>query len=196
MARTGTADDALDLGSWCILRMASADTLKVLRALQMVGLSVWTPVERRMKKMPRNDAQFDKEIPLMPSYVFGHVQNLPELLRLAMVPGTDLPRFSMFRHQGGIPLIADDQLNALRAEEERTTRVFEKLRRRGLKGPKFDGGMTVRTTEGPFEGLSGVVEGQRGEFTLVSYAGFHQPIKIASLLLVSDVASGEMSDAA
>lgn len=195
---TGVASDILDLGSWCILRMASADTLRVLRSLQNAGLEVWTPIEKRTKRMPRTRAQFDKETPLMPSYVFGHVAHLTELIQLAMLPNKDHPRFSMFRYQGGIPLIADEQLKALRDEEARVIGVFERLKRRGKKGAKMAKGSEVRMTEGPFAGMSGIVEDHQGQFTLVDMAIFGKivTIKISSLLLAENVAQGEVPNAA
>lgn len=178
----------LDLGSWCILRMASADTLRVFKSLSDAGLGVWTPIERKIGRMPRTRTQFDKEAPLMPSYVFGRVEHISELLRLAMIPNRQHPRFSVFRYRDGIPLIADDELECLREAEGHKRRVFEKWRRRGTKGPKLNPGDVVRMTEGAFAGLSGIVEDTQGQFTLVSIDGFHKPIKVASLLLAGSVA--------
>lgn len=180
--------ETLDLGSWCILRMASADTLRVAKSLAAAGLQVWTPVERRSGRSRHDRSRFDKETALMPSYVFGRVEHLTEMLRLAMLPQRNHPKFSVFRYQGGIPLIADEQLDALRAEEDRSLRLFERLKRRGLKGPAIASGTTVKMTEGAFAGLSGVVEDQQGQYTLVSIDGFHKPIKVASVLLLEESA--------
>lgn len=181
----------LDLGSWCILRMASADTLRVFRSLVGAGLVVWTPIERRAGRMPRTKAQYDKEFALMPSYAFGHVSHLDQLLGIAMVPNRDHPPFTVFRYQGGIPLIADDQLDALRAEEARTLRVWEKLKRRGKKGPRLDVGTEVRLPEGPFAGIGGIVADVQGQYTLVDISIFGRPqqIKVASILFESEPAA-------
>jgi transcription antitermination factor NusG len=178
--------DALDLGSWCILRMASGDTLKVAKSLSDAGLTVWTPVERHTSRKPRSQARTDRTFALMPSYVFGHVRDLDELLRAALSPKRDSPAFSVFHHLGGIPLIADYELEALRGEEARLGRVFDKHQRKGQRGPTFGQGETVKITEGGFAGLSGVVQDQRGQYTLVSFDGFHGPVKVSSLLLLSD----------
>jgi transcription antitermination factor NusG len=180
--------DILDLGSWCILRMASGDTLKVARSLAAVGLDAWTPIEKRAGKMPKTGASFDKDRALMPSYVFGRVEHVNELLRLAMMPNRQHPRFWVFHHKGGIPLIADSELNALRGEEERKRGVFDRWRRRGMKGPKLARHTQVRMPEGPFAGLSGIVEDTEGQFTLVSVEGFFEPIKVASCLLLENMA--------
>lgn len=182
----------LDLGSWCILRMASADTLKLARSLSEAGIAVWTPVERRIGRTRRTRTRYPKEGALMPSYVFGRVEHVAELLRLAMMPQRDHPRFSVFRYQGGIPLIADEQLDALRSEEDRQARVFAKLFRRGSRAPTIMPGTEVRLPDGPFAGISGIVEGSQGQYTLVDIDVFGkaQTIKVASLLLAENMAEG------
>src|SRR5690606_2863879 len=116
------ARDLLDLGSWCILRTASGDTLKLVDSLTVAGLNVWTPVERKVVRIRRDRSRLPREVALMPSYVFGRVEHLSEMLRLSAIPTLDHPRFSVFRYREGIPLIADDQLEPLRAEEARTHR--------------------------------------------------------------------------
>lgn len=177
------ARDELDLGSWAILRMGSADTLRVVKALSDSGFNVWTPIESKASRMPRTRARYEKDVPIMPSYAFAHVDGLDALLRLAMIPRRDIPRFTVFHHQGGIPLIADWSLSPLREEEDRKARIFEKAKRKGIRAPVFAKGYEVTISEGSFAGLSGVVEDSRGQFTLVSFEGYHTPIQIASILL-------------
>ena len=80
---TALGKDVLDLGSWCILRMAGGDTLRLVRSLRAAGIEAWAPIEKRVAKMPRTGAPFDKESALMPSYVFAPVEHVDELLRLA-----------------------------------------------------------------------------------------------------------------
>jgi hypothetical protein len=184
--------NTLDLGSWCILRMASADTVRLVEALDGIGLGVWTPIERKVIRRPRRRASPDKAVPMMPSYAFGHVDDLNELLCLSRSFMPDHPPFSVMHHRGGIPLIADDELVPLREEEGRLHTVFERFRRKGQKGPSYAKGTHVRLTEGPFEGLPGIVEGEQGQFTLVSFSGFHRPLKISSLLLIGDMAEVDL----
>jgi transcription antitermination factor NusG len=190
----GRDTDVLDLGSWCVLRMASADTLRVFRSLVGAGFEVWTPIERRTKRMPRTRAEFDKEAALLPSYIFARVAHVTELASLSAVPNREHPPFSMFRYQGGIPLISDDQLDTLRAEEDRVMRVFEKSKRRGKKGAKLGKGSEVRMIDGPFAGMSGIVEDHQGQFTLVDMAIFGKTmsIKISSLLLAENMARDDL----
>lgn len=187
------ADHVLDLGGWFILRMSSAATLSLAEALTRAGFDVWTPVERTIGRMPRTRTEYDKAKALMPSYVFANICHFDDLARLAVVPNRECPRFSLFRYNGGVPLIADAELGALREEEVRTRNIFDRLKAKGKKGPAFVKGTHVRATSGGFEGLSGVVEDTQGQCTLVSYAGFHKPIKIASLLLLPDDARNAQS---
>lgn len=185
--------DTLDLGAWFILRMSSAATLSVCEGLKRAGFDVWTPVERKIGRMPRTRTAFDKQRPLMPSYVFANVQDIDALAELAVIPNRECPRFTLFRHNNGIPLIADEELEALRAEESRMQRIFDRQKVKGRKGPSFEKGASVKAQSGGFEGLSGIVEGTQGQYTLVTYAGFGKPIKIASLLLLPDEVTNRQS---
>jgi hypothetical protein len=190
----GSTNDTLDLGSWCILRMASADTLKVARALDAAGLSVWTPTERKFGRKPRTRARYEREAAIMPTYAFGHVRCLGSLLRLTALPTSDYPKFQVFRFNGGIPLVSDEALEPLRQLEQHNASLFARWVRKGMKAPTFAPGSQVRMTEGAFGGLSGIVEGAQGQYTLVSIPGFHKPIKVASILLDRDAIS--MAEAA
>ena len=182
----GKDEETLDLGSWFILRMASADTLRMFDVLRRRGFNVWTPVERKVVRRPRTKAKADMRFALMPSYVFAGVEHLTELAALASVPPGDNPRFTIFRHFGTIPLVGDGELGALRSEEARTERVFEKHKRMGIKGPIFHKGAEFTMGEGSFAGLTGMVDGGDGQFTLVSFEGFPVKIKIASCILEKD----------
>ena len=185
------ADETLDLGSWFILRMSSKETLSVAKGLAKAGFDVWTPIERRKGKMPRTRTAYDKEFALMPSYVFVNIHHLAEIQHLSMLPPRNIPQFTLFQYQGGVPLIADHQLDALRAEESRLQAIYERQCRKGKKGPRFNPGTLVRIDDGGFAGMEGVVEDQQGQFTLVSFAGFHAPIKVASVLLEHEKSESE-----
>lgn len=177
--------DTLDLGAWFILRMASSDTLKVAEFLNGQGLTIWTPTYRKAGRMPRTRVEFDKEFPLMPSYAFAHVDALGELSRWR--PRTGEPRFSLFRLHGGFPLVDDAQLTQLRNEEARLNAIYDRQKRKGVKGPAFGKGSSVKLPQGGFAGLTGTVEEQSGGYTVVRVEGFAQPIKIASILLEEEV---------
>src|SRR5690606_1032057 len=65
-----TKHETLDLGSWCILRTASVDTLHLAKSLRDVGLEVWAPVEKKVGRMPRTRTPIDRDVALMPCYAF------------------------------------------------------------------------------------------------------------------------------
>ena len=185
----------LDLGAWFILRMANVDTVKVYRALLAYGIEAWTPIERKVRRTPRKRLPYDSEAALLPSYVFASAAQLDEVLKLSRRPNREIPQFSVLHHLNGVPLIDDCQLDALRGEEGRLGKIFERLKRMGRKGPKLLPGDSVKMHEGPMMGLSGVVEGQQGQYTLISFDGFPSSIKISSILLLPDEAK-EIAQAA
>jgi hypothetical protein len=167
--------------------MASTDTLRLAHSLNRRGFNVWTPTVRKAGRMPRTRVEFDKEFPLLPSYAFARVDDLEGLAKAALLQAAGEPRFSLFRYQGGFPLIDDMQLGALRLEEGRLNAIYERQKRKGVKGPALTKGERVNLPEGGFAGLVGTVEEQSGGFTLVNVEGFNQPIRIASILLATEV---------
>lgn len=183
--------DVLDLGSWCILRTASSDTLSTCDALVAMGFLAWTPRERRIGKLPRTQKTHIKKFPMMPTYVFAPAVRMDELLALSVVPATNCPPFTIFKYDGGFPLIADGELDALRAEEERRNEIFERQRDKGRKPPVFKSGLEVILSKAGFKGLRGKVVESEGSFTIIDIPGFVHPIKIASLQLERDVLAGE-----
>ena len=176
----------LELGGWFILRCASADTLKLAVSLTRAGLGVWTPIEKSLRRTSRKRVPFDRQTPLMPGYLFAKTDGFDQLINMAALPGSDHPRFSVFVYLGGVPVIADDELGPLRAEEDRTLRIFERLKRVGKKSPVLAKGEEVRIYSGPMEGLTGVVEGHQGQYTLVCFPAFPKAIKISSFLLFDE----------
>lgn len=185
------ASDILDLGKWCILRMASLDTLPVKEALEKMGFEVWTPIERKAGRRPRTRKEYDKTLAITPSYVFAPADRLDDLLAMSVNPLSDCPRFTVFRHGDGFPLIADVELEALRHQERVRNEHYDKQQARKRKSPSFAPGLEVPLTAPGFEGLSGTVRESKGGQTWIDVPGFPMPIKIASLLLQSDVLANE-----
>lgn len=180
-------DETLDLGSWFILRCASVDTLKLADQLRKRGHDVWTPIQRKRGKRPRTRTTFDKEFAVLPSYVFANTHDLPGIARLATIPTADTVRFTLFRTlDGGLPLIDDNQLAALRWHEEKLQKQYEAAIRKGIRAPRFNAGHTVTLSGGGFDGLEATVIEHKGQFALVDIPGFAEPVKIASLLLLED----------
>ncbi len=167
-----------ETSGWIVLRCSGSNTLKLAGTLSADGFDVWTPVEEVDKRKPRRPGRNRETLPVMAGYIFAKARHLLDLLEMSH-PDTNPERgFSVFRHNGRFPLIADEALNPLR--------VIERKRTPADKAPRFTKGEMVKLTEGGFAGLSGVVELTRGQFTLVTFPGFPMPIKISSFLLLPE----------
>lgn len=185
----------LDLGSWFILRMASADTLKVTDALRKRGFEVWTPIRKKLGKPHKGGEPNEKRFPVTPGYVFASIQDMPQIDALAVVPTTDTPSFTLFRtSQGGAPLIGDMALAPLRSHEERLQRQYDEEVARSKTPPKFKPGDETPLRGGGFDGLTATVIETRGKFVLVNIPGFNMPIEVSSLLLLEDDVRAEQSE--
>lgn len=183
--------DILDLGSWCILQCAGANTLKLFEALIGEGLSAWTPLRWNVARMPVTRARYDKPVPMMPGYVFGDVGHIDQLVRLSAMRRRDFPRFRFLESASGrqfTPLVPDSELASVRERETHLRAVFEGEKRKGDKPPKPGLGVEVKMPEGPFGGLNGVVERTKGRDTVVDIPGLPFQLKVSSLLMLESVA--------
>jgi hypothetical protein len=187
--------ETLDLGGWFILRTSIMGTIKLATVLYDKGFDVWTPIDRRVRRLPRSRKTRDTESPIMPTYVFARVHHLADLQMLSQSRAADVPRFALFRYWNGIPLIADRELEALKAEEARRKTIFDRLKSKGLKPPVLAAGADVCLKTGAFAGLPGRVERQEGAFTLIAFEGFTRPIKVSSLLLLDNAYDKSLSPA-
>lgn len=179
---------------WAILRTSGPSTLLLAKALREAGFDAWSPVEIQNRRRPRSKDRFEREVAVMPSYVFVDADRLVELLQIASKPmqtflrwdaearrmvAQGIPHFSVFHHNGGIPLIADDSLDSLRRVEARTAPK--------PTAPTFAPGQAVKLTEGGFAGLAGLVQSSKGDFAMVAFKDYPIAIKISRLLLSADV---------
>lgn len=161
---------------WCILRMAGPRTLAVAQSLARAGYDVWTPVELQKRRLPRSRVKVEREVVLMPTYAFARAEHLRDLLAETMKPVSSHPAFTLFRHGDRFPLIADQALDPLRLAERKSAPL--------AKVQPFSQGEQVKLAERGFEGLSGIVETTKGQFTMVCFPGFAVPIKVATMHLL------------
>lgn len=159
------------MSDWCILRTSGRNTLPLAESLKRARFEVWTPATS--KRLPRRRAE--RPAPLMPTYVFAKSGHLLDLLDLADAPASIHPSFSVFHYLDRIPLIADDELNALRQIEAKRAR----REKQGLKF--FSSGDFVRINEGAFSGMSGIVKRSNGKFALVTFD--RMEVSVATFLL-------------
>jgi hypothetical protein len=65
----------------------------------------------------------------MPTFVFARADRLGDLMRILRMPVSAHPGFSIFRHAGRIPVIADRDIESLHAAKDRATRTVLKKQR-------------------------------------------------------------------
>lgn len=176
-----SSNGATQSAEWCILRTTGGRTVSLARSLERAGIEAWTPIEQQSKRRPRSKVRFEVVAPIMPTFVFVRAGHLPELARCLAEPVNPHPSFSIFRHGGRIPIIADADIAGLRVAEESAKRRADRARMKAHRHV-FPVGEQVRLDEGAFAGMSGVVEGGDGKFALVAFNG-GLSVKIATFLL-------------
>ncbi|RYF07026.1 MAG: hypothetical protein EOO77_26220 [Oxalobacteraceae bacterium] len=165
---------------WCILRTGASRTLPLVASLQAAGFDVWSPVQTLIRRRGPARERVEYLAPIMPTCVFARADRRHDLARLAALPFTEHPGFSVFRYLGAIPTIGDAEIAEARRIEERGKRAAKMGQRQA-----FTIGQPVKVKEGPAAGLSGeVVRGGDGKFVLVAFAGIN--IKIGAWLLGTD----------
>ena len=162
---------------WCILRTGGSRTLPLCRSLVAAGLDAWTPTGVADRRRGRMRARVEVPAPILPTFVFASAQHVDDLLALSSSLTNPHPSFSVFKYEGRVAIVSESELGQLRTEEGRIALV-RKRRERHV----FEKGAKVEVPDGPFAGLTGVVEdGGNGKFTLVMFG--EMPIQIASFLL-------------
>lgn len=146
---------------------------------------MWTPVHTQSRRVPRSKVRREIDAPIMPTFVFARADEVDTLIGILALPINPHPAFSIFRHGGRIPLVADSEIAGARAVEERAKRTKLKAERH-----IFAVGSSVKLTEGAFAGMAGeVIEQDDGKFALVCFGGRHA-VKIATFLLRTDEVQG------
>lgn len=171
---------------WCILRTSAPRTLTLAASLAAAGIEVWTPKRIDRRRLPRGSkGHKEVEAAIMPTFVFARATELARLQAIRADPISPHPAFSIFHHLDRIPFIAEREVAALRAEEERAQRAALKRQRH-----TFAPGTRVQVPDGAFAGLGGqVVDGGNGKFALVCFGGAFE-VQIATFLLRTDEVQG------
>lgn len=171
---------------WGILRTAGGGTLALANSLSEAGFRVWTPQEVRRRRVGRERIVKETTHPITPGIVFAAHEHLPDLSILSRKPALSYqrwnaetkrmerkgcPTFSVFRHGGRYPRIADRSLDPLRQAEQRA-------QPRDL-AVSFSRGDDVRIPSAAFGGLSCKVTDVHGRRAVVSIKGVMGELKIA-----------------
>ena len=165
---------------WCILRTSPGRTLPLARSLAAAGFTVWTPMETQQRRRPRSKLMLDRDVAIVPTFVFARADRLLDLSIASGDPVSPHPPFSLFRHAGRVGIVADTEIESLReAEDAAALRMRKKQRKAYVLGTR------VRADQPAFVGLSGVVEASDGKSAVVTFDGGFR-VKIASWLLRTD----------
>ncbi len=184
---------------WYILRVAGSGTLRLASSLNEAGFGCWCPVEVREVLIGRKREPVEKEIPILPEYVFAKSENLHALLALSHSPSLNYrvwdkvsrkmvdkghPPFSVFRVHGRYHPVTDASLSPMRALEARLAEVAERRRQRALTNeplPKFAAGEVVRVDGGGFEGLQlTVAEANEGKMVKLVHPAWMWTVEISA----------------
>jgi hypothetical protein len=162
------------MSDWFILRTSGRNTIPLAASLDMAGFEVWTPVIFERRRVPRKPDRVKIKVPLMPTFVFARASQIAGLLAESFNPTSPHADFSVFRYLGRIPLIADRDIEPLRAEERRISAPDTKR--------SFSPGDVVRMGQGGFAGMYGVVQQSNTRQTALCFGG-RLTIKIDTWLL-------------
>jgi hypothetical protein len=116
---------------WIILRTSGGQTLPLMRSLREAGLDAWSPartIRRVLYAGRRAERQDEIDVPILPTFVFARETQMELLAELAGAQSTAHPPFSLFRHRGRAPMIADGEIAGLREEEERAGLTMQAMR--------------------------------------------------------------------
>lgn len=167
--------------SWIILRCSAANTLRLAQSLAWASIEAWSPSTIEAPRKGKSRSRRPKRVPLMGSFVFARAEHTADLIAIHEALSTPHPDFwLMRRHCGELAYIDDAELDPLRVAEQKT--APKAVARQWSNGEK------VRCPTAGFEGLVGVVEGNRGKFVLVAFPGWPEPAKVNAALLLAEAA--------
>lgn len=119
------------MSRWIILRTSGGQTLPLMRSLREVGVDAWSPartIRRVLRRGRPSEQRLEIDVPILPTFVFAREEQIATIADAAGDPSGQHPAFSLFRHGGRIPLIADGEIAGLRGEEEREAATIQAMR--------------------------------------------------------------------
>lgn len=120
---------------WCILRVASARTLKLAETLRAAGIDAWSPRrtikrdapgKRRRIALKQPKLMLEIDMPIIPGFVFACADRLDDIIRAGALPFGPHPSFSLLQVGDRVPLVGERQIAGLvAAEAEATAAIAE-----------------------------------------------------------------------
>lgn len=181
---------------WCIVRTRGPNTLPLVQMLTASRFDVWTPVKTLSRPATRRKPRTEHDFPILPGLAFVAASQVVMLSYVSTSVNDYHRGFSIYYHDGRIPLIGDRTLDGLRDEEraaadriqaerdaitreqrrqERANALqTEQARRKFLRSQRreFRRGAAVVVTDVPaLAGLPGVIVKSNGTSAVVSFGG-------------------------
>lgn len=103
---------------WIILRCSGPRTLKLAASLNEGGVEAWTPAQTVVGRKGKARDRVEQQVTILPTFVFARASRLEHLFRARLLPVCPYPSFSIFRHDGRVPVLSDHDIAALHANEE------------------------------------------------------------------------------
>lgn len=209
---------------WCILSTTGGRTLPLARSLGEAGIEVWTPTrtirrpapgQRRRLVLGRRRKMVERDLAILPGFVFARAVHLDDLARIAIDPTSRHPMFIVFQCAGRAPMVSDDSIRGLLAEEEAAAAAIqalrdadtreearrqraeqmrtERARRAALRRERrdFSIGERVEIDEMPsMAGLVGRVTASTGTTATIDFGGAI-PMKVEAWRVIPSALSGE-----
>ena len=190
---------------WCILRTSGSRTLMLANSLAAAGFDVWTPRETVEWRRPRSNERLEREVPIMPSFVFVRSRELPDLVRLLSLPVSPHPQFSIFQFAGRVPMLSDASMQAVkkveadlaealankRAAAQRRADIEAQKQARKVKRDLAIGGAATVAAHAAFVGVTGVLQASDGRDAWIKFGAMTIKVDAWHVLPVEVSASAE-----
>lgn len=131
---------------WLVARCGSGKTMRLVDGLNSAGVSAWTPMLSRIRRLPRSPSVGPVMVPILPSFVF--VLERQGVFASDLAERRQVPSFSWMRFIRKIVCVSDGDLSPMRGMH---------LLETSLKPDAPALGQEVAFCSGGFEGMTGVV---------------------------------------
>lgn|SRR3990167_5229754 len=160
---------------WLSLRCNSSKTKMLATSLSGFGLSAWTPIQCRMKRVPRSSVRRKVSIPFLPSFVFLPADEVKSAINIRNT--LKCPNFSIMKVMGKVALFPESSLDNLKNISDEKPIV---------ECDCLVVGAYVKILASGFEGICGTIVGksnQKGDFLVEINSRSNSIIIIPSFLL-------------
>lgn len=162
---------------YAIARCAATGTLAATSELYTQhGIAAWTPRVKKVIRLPRGKPKRPIVKPLLPSFVFIHIDDFDKAMDLAARRLISEPMYPM-RVNGRLATVREDELQLI------SEPIQEPDAPRTAPDMAFAVGDAVAITGGPFKGLSGLVRACGQDYISIYSQKIAGTLKIPAFML-------------